>query len=89
MKRMVKTAAERSLDPSIVGEFSGHSLRAGAAQHLLIKGFDTSAIIRADGWKSVNVLALPGASRAQCLAEKLDVRHGTQGRDDLFHSLVD
>ena len=33
-----------------------HSLRVGAAQELLRRGHTTSAIMRAGGWKSVNVL---------------------------------
>ena len=37
-------------------EVSGHSLRVGAAQDLLIKGFSTSAIMRAGGWRSLSVL---------------------------------
>ena len=41
----------------VVGEFSGYSLRVGAAQDLLRKGFDTAAIMRAGGWKSVNKLS--------------------------------
>ena len=58
VKRLIKTAAARAgLDPSVVGEFSGHSLRVGAAQDLLKMGLDTAAIMRAGGWKSVNVLA--------------------------------
>ncbi|AZQ66744.1 hypothetical protein EF888_06080 [Silicimonas algicola] len=58
VKRLVKQAAERAgLDAAVVGEFSGHSLRVGAAQDLLTRGFDTAAIMRAGGWKSVNVLA--------------------------------
>ena len=47
-------AAGVSLDE--VAAFSGHSLRVGAAQDLLCAGFDTAAIMRAGGWKSVNVL---------------------------------
>ena len=39
-----------------VAAFSGHSLRVGAAQDLLCAGFDTAAIMRAGGWKSINVL---------------------------------
>ena len=31
-------------------EVSGHSLRAGAAQDLLIRGYDLAAIMRAGGW---------------------------------------
>ena len=38
-------------------EVSGHSLRVGAAQDLLIKGHDTAAIMRAGGWRSLNVLS--------------------------------
>lgn len=58
IKRLVKTAARRAgLDPDEVDAFSGHSMRVGAAQDLLIKGYDTAAIMRAGGWKSINVLA--------------------------------
>lgn len=58
VKRLVKNAAKRvGLDASDVDAFSGHSMRVGAAQDLLAKGFDTAAIMRAGGWKSVNVLA--------------------------------
>lgn len=38
-------------------EISGHSLRVGAAQDLLIKGFDTAAIMRAGGWRSLSALS--------------------------------
>lgn len=58
VKRLVKNAARRvGLDPSDVEAFSGHSMRIGAAQDLLQRGFDTAAIMRAGGWKSVNILA--------------------------------
>jgi integrase/recombinase XerD len=58
VKCIIKSAAKRDgLSPSIVDEFSGHSLRVGAAQDLLRKGFDTAAIMRAGGWKSVNTLS--------------------------------
>src|SRR6056297_1581504 len=58
VKRLVKQAAERAgLDPSEIEAFSGHSMRVGAAQDLLTRGFDTAAIMRAGGWKSINVLA--------------------------------
>ena len=33
-------------------EVSGHSLRVGAAQDLLIKGYDIAAIMRAGGWSN-------------------------------------
>lgn len=58
VKRLIKDAASAAgLDPSIVADFSGHSLRVGAAQDLLRAGKDTASIMRAGGWKSVNVLA--------------------------------
>lgn len=58
VKRLVKNAARRAgLNQTDIDAFSGHSLRVGAAQDLLVKGFDTAAIMRAGGWKSVSVLA--------------------------------
>lgn len=58
VKRLVKDAARRAgLGPEEVAGFSGHSMRVGAAQDLLRRGFDTAAIMRAGGWKSINVLA--------------------------------
>jgi integrase/recombinase XerD len=58
VKSLIKNAAKREgFDPTIVDEFSGHSMRVGAAQDLLKMGYDTAAIMRAGGWKSVSVLA--------------------------------
>lgn len=58
VKALIKTSAkETGLPKEIVDQFSGHSLRVGAAQDLLCAGFDTVAIMRAGGWKSVNVLS--------------------------------
>lgn len=58
MKSLIKTAAkDAGLDKDIVDRFSGHSLRVDAAQDLLCAGFDTAAIMRAGGWKSVNILS--------------------------------
>ncbi len=57
VKRLVKTSArEAGLSREEVLAFSGHSLRVGAAQDLLCAGHDTAAIMRAGGWKSINVL---------------------------------
>lgn len=57
VKLIIKEAiAAAGLPPEDVEAFSGHSLRVGAAQDLLCAGFDTAAIMRAGGWKSVNVL---------------------------------
>lgn len=58
LKRLIKSAARSAgLDPEEVDDFSGHSMRVGAAQDLLKAGHDTAAIMRAGGWKSTNVLA--------------------------------
>lgn len=58
VRRVIKEAAQRcGLRADQIASFSGHSMRVGAAQDLLKRGFDTAAIMRAGGWKSVNVLA--------------------------------
>ena len=57
VKRLVKSAAKAvGLDPAEIDAFSGHSLRVGAAQDLLCAGYDAAAIMRAGGWKSINIL---------------------------------
>jgi integrase/recombinase XerD len=58
VKRLIEdTAVLAGLDQADVDAFSGHSMRVGAAQDLLCAGHDTAAIMRAGGWKSINVLA--------------------------------
>ena len=58
VKRLVKTSAKKvGLDAKEIDNFSGHSLRVGAAQDLLCAGYDAAAIMRAGGWKSINVLS--------------------------------
>jgi site-specific recombinase XerD len=58
VKRLVKTSAKNAgLTPEEIEEFSGHSLRVGAAQDLLCAGYDLAAIMRAGGWKSANILS--------------------------------
>jgi integrase len=57
VKRLVKTSAkDAGLGQDEIDDFSGHSLRVGAAQDLPCAGYDTAAIMRAGGWKSVNIL---------------------------------
>ncbi|WPZ23595.1 tyrosine-type recombinase/integrase (plasmid) [Sulfitobacter faviae] len=57
VKHLIKSAAKGAgLDPDEANDFSGHSMRVGAAQDLLKAGHDTAAIMRAGGWKSINVL---------------------------------
>ena len=57
VKRVIRAAARRCCAPEMARAFSGHSMRVGAAQDLLKRGLDTAGIMRAGGWKSVNVLA--------------------------------
>ena len=58
IRRVIKEAAQRcGLRADEVASFSGHSMRIGAAQDLLKRGFDRAAIMCSGGWKSVNVLA--------------------------------
>lgn len=57
VKRLIKTTARIACsDPDETNAFSSHSMRVGAAQDLLCAGHDTAAIMRAGGWKSINVL---------------------------------
>lgn len=57
IRRIVKRAAMRAgLKDAIVQGLSGHSMRIGAAQDMMVAGFDQIAIMQAGGWKSVNVL---------------------------------
>jgi len=54
---LIKDAAKQAgLSDAEINAFSGHSLRVGAAQDLLILGHDIAAIMRAGGWKSINAL---------------------------------
>jgi site-specific recombinase XerD len=58
VKRLIKTSARNiGLAQEEIDRFSGHSMRVGAAQDLLCAGHDTAAIMRAGGWKTVDVLA--------------------------------
>ena len=56
--RVLRLAAERAGIPSdLKGLFSGHSLRVGAAQDLLVSGFDLLSIMTAGRWTSSAVVA--------------------------------
>lgn len=57
IRRLIKRAAKRAgLEAEVGAEFSGHSMRVGAAQDMLVAGFDAVAIMQAGGWKSTAVL---------------------------------
>lgn len=57
IRRLVKRAANRAgVSKVVASRLSGHSMRVGAAQDMLVAGFDALAIMQAGGWKSPNVL---------------------------------
>jgi integrase/recombinase XerD len=57
IRRINKRATHRAgFDASISSELSSHSMRIGAAQDMLVAGFDALAIMQAGGWKSANVV---------------------------------
>lgn len=58
IRRIITESARMAeFPPEVVRQFSGHSLRVGAAQDLLRKGFDGIAIMRAGGWKTYSMVA--------------------------------
>jgi integrase len=57
IRRLIKRATLRvGLNPSLSADLSGHSMRIGAAQDMMVAGFDALAIMQAGGWKSANVV---------------------------------
>lgn len=58
IRRIVKRTAEKAgLSGAEVYGLSGHSMRIGAAQDMMVAGIDTLGIMQAGGWRSKNVLA--------------------------------
>ncbi len=57
IRRIIKRATRRAgFDVAIFSELSGHSMRVGAAQDMMVAGFDALAIMQAGGWKTANVV---------------------------------
>lgn len=57
IRRLIKAAARRAdLPDAVVQSLSGHSMRIGAAQDMMVTGFDQLAIMQAGGWKTANVV---------------------------------
>lgn len=54
---MIKVAAKRAGLAEAAAELSGHSMRVGGAQDLMMTGHDTLMIMTAGGWKNVEVVA--------------------------------
>jgi hypothetical protein len=58
IRRRVKVAAARAqLEADAVCGLSGHSMRVGAAQDMMVAGVDTIGIMQAGGWRTYSVLA--------------------------------
>lgn len=58
IRRLVKRAAMRAgLAQDEAERISGHSMRVGAAQDMMVAGLDHIAIMQAGGWKTVDVVA--------------------------------
>lgn len=73
IRRLVKRAARKAmLDPQITSGLSGHSMRVGAAQDMMVAGMDAISIMQAGGWKSSSVLAryVENASAARIHARR-------------------
>lgn len=57
IRRLIKRAARRAgVEVETARGLSGHSMRVGAAQDMLVAGFDSFAIMQAGGWKTTSVL---------------------------------
>lgn len=58
VRRIVKRLAIRAgLDEAVVERLSGHSMRVGAAQDMMVAGIDILGIMQAGGWRTYHVLA--------------------------------
>ena len=58
VRRRIKAAAKRArLSTEVVSGLSGHSMRVGAAQDMMLAGFDTLGIMQAGGWRTHSVLS--------------------------------
>ena len=58
IRRLVKRVARNAGLPELVADqLSGHSMRVGAAQDMMVTGFDMLAIMQAGGWTTPHVVA--------------------------------
>lgn len=56
--RILKIAAKNARLPTqIIANISGHSLRIGEAQDMMLNGYDILPIMAASGWKTINFVA--------------------------------
>lgn len=52
-----RTATNAGLSSTEIDQLSGHSMRVGAAQDMVVNGLDLLPIMAAGGWKTINVVA--------------------------------
>jgi integrase/recombinase XerD len=58
VNRIIKRAAHKAgLNEQEIQKLSGHSMRVGAAQDMMVAGLDILPIMAAGGWKTANVVA--------------------------------
>lgn len=58
IRRRIKVAAKRAkLGNAVTRGLSGHSMRVGAAQDMMLAGINTIGIMQAGGWRTYSVLA--------------------------------
>lgn len=58
IRRLIKVSAKRAkLGKDVIRGLSGHSMRVGAAQDMMVAGIDTIGIMQAGGWRTHSVLA--------------------------------
>jgi integrase len=75
INRIIKAAADAAfIDPAIIRSLSGHSMRVGAAQDMMTDGVGLLPIMRAGGWKSMNVIGRY-VEHAE-IARFIQIRHG-------------
>lgn len=72
IRRRIKVAAKRAgLEREMIRGLSGHSMRVGAAQDMMLAGIDTIGIMQAGGWRTYAVLARYVENAA---AERMHIR---------------
>jgi integrase/recombinase XerD len=70
-----RTAREAGLSKQVIGGLSGHSMRVGAAQDMIVSGLSVLPIMQAGGWKTTNTVGryVENANLAPLLRRAQDV----------------
>lgn len=77
IRRRIKVAANRAaLASEVSRSLSGHSMRIGAAQDMMVAGIDSIGIMQAGGWRTYSVLA---RYVENAMAERLHRRRWERG----------